>query len=79
MTEYVIGNLFLVGIVTALVEMFKRTGLPDRFAGLASVIVGIVVSLVFPDGTLAITIFEGVVIGLVASGFYSSGKALYRG
>lgn len=61
----------LVGVVVAVVEIVKRTvpQLPKRFIPLASVVLGLVLGIFS-----GFSWFEGLVLGLAASGVYDTGK-----
>lgn len=74
-------------IVTALVEAGKRAGLPSKYAGLAAVGLGILLTLLVAaaegslgeQGTrLAAWVLSGIVTGLAASGLYSQARVITR-
>lgn len=68
----------LVPVTIGLVEVVKVTGLPDRFAPISSILIGVALGiLVLP--TLIDAILGGVIVGLSASGLYSGTRALVRG
>ena len=81
----------LVAIVPALVELAKRQGLPARWAGIAAVVIAMVL-LAIGDVALGDTggnadrwlvriatwVLGGVVYGLAAAGFYSQRALLMR-
>lgn len=79
----------LVPFVLAIVEMAKRTGLVDKYAGIASVVSGIVLAFLVGEfgsvgevsgfDTLKRTLLVGVIAGLSASGVYSATKAAVSG
>lgn len=67
--------------VLAFVEFVKRQGLPDRFAPIASVVSGVLVTLFAgAAGIIELSLlqqaFAGLVAGLTAGGFYSGQKAV---
>lgn len=64
-----------VAIVVGLVEVAKTIGLTTKYAPLASLVIGIVASFLFPAETIALTILFGVITGLTACGLYSGAKA----
>jgi len=70
-----ITDVASIAVVIGLVEVFKQIGLTNRFAPLASVILGIVAAFLTPTETIGLTIFHGIVLGLSASGLYSGSKA----
>lgn len=64
-----------VPIVIGLVEVLKKTGLPNRMLPLLALILGILYSFfVFPIGTEAV--LQGLVVGLAAQGLYRGTKVL---
>lgn len=65
----------MVPLTIGLVEVFKTVGLPSRFAGLVSLLLGVGLALlVVPVGTSVI--LAGIAIGLMASGLYSGTRAI---
>lgn len=67
------GAVAVVPIVIALVQCFKMIGLPNKFAPLVSIGVGVLVAFLLKHdmADLTHTILEGVLYGLSASGLYS--------
>ena len=69
----------VVAIVVGLVEAIKRAvNLDSKFAPLVSLIFGIVIMSAVGTDTIVMNIFEGVIIGLTASGLYSGTKATLK-
>jgi len=69
----------IVGLVTGLVEVVKRTGYVDKkFSALLALFIGIAIANLFGEGDATERLFEGVVVGLMASGLYSGGKSLLK-
>lgn len=66
----------VIPVAVGLVELAKASGLPSKFAPLASLFFAIGGSFVFPQETLVLTVFAGLVLGLSASGLYSGSKAV---
>jgi len=65
----------LIAVIVGLVEVLKRAGLPKRFLPLASLFFGIATSILYIYPTdLKGGIIVGIMIGLSASGLYSSTK-----
>jgi hypothetical protein len=64
-----------VPVILALVEVAKRTGLPNKYAPVLSVVLGVVFVGIWGDSVLTDALFEGLVTGLTASGLYSGVKA----
>jgi hypothetical protein len=72
-----VGAVAVVPIIVAIVQALKMTGkLPNKFAPLVSIAVGILVGFIFRHDTqnLSQTILAGVIYGLSASGLYSGIK-----
>jgi len=71
--------LELAGITFAAVTVCKQAGLPARYAGLAAVVLGVVIAVIMtlatpvPDQPTAVG--NGIVAGLSAAGAYSGAKA----
>lgn len=75
----IFAGIALVPVIVGLVEVFKRTGLPDQYAPIASLILGLLVAglVALSAGTFtAATILTGIAYGLSASGLYSGVKAV---
>ena len=74
------GGVAAVPLVIALVQMLKQVGLPARFAGLSSILLGLAGGAVFvPVANAAdwrIGLIQGLWVGVGASGLYSSIKAV---
>ena len=72
------------GLTYAAIEALKRSRMPDRYAGVASMFVGVAISFLYGlrDGHtlnqsgVATIILSGIISGLIASGFYSTTKAV---
>ena len=62
-----------IPIVLGVVSVLKITGLSDRWAPLASLILGVGVSALI-GGTVVTIVLGGLVVGLSASGLYSGTK-----
>jgi hypothetical protein len=85
--EELAGAASVAPIAYALVEVAKRTGLPDRFAAVGAIVAGVLVAFLFGLGAVYnLTVDNpftlgaiGLVGGLTASGAYSGYKALKEG
>jgi len=64
-----------VPVVLAVVSAAKMAGMPSKFAPLLSIGLGVVTFFFFGSGDAVSNIFEGVIVGLSASGLYSGAKA----
>lgn len=69
-------GLGLVPVVMGLTAIFKSFVSDGRYAPIASLVLGIALAFVVPAATAALTILQGVLIGLTASGLYSGVKAI---
>jgi len=71
----------LVAVVIGLVEVAKRIGVPEKFAPLVSLILGLGLSFLgfVANPDLASTIIGGIIIGLSAVGLYSGTKNIVEG
>jgi high-affinity Fe2+/Pb2+ permease len=82
-----LSSIPVVVLVTALVEAVKRAGLPTKYAGLAAVAIGILLTFLVAaaEGALgeqntriSTWLLSGIVTGLAASGLYSQARVLTR-
>ena len=65
----------LVGLIMALVEAAKRTGLPAKYAPLLSLALGIAAGVfIMSPGDVIQGIWSGIAMGLSAVGLYSGVK-----
>jgi hypothetical protein len=78
--DVILSPLMVVAIpvVLGLVSVAKISGLPERWAALSSVVLGLIVAtlLGFSGGWKEI-VLAGIVLGLSASGLYSGSKATF--
>jgi len=65
--------LVLVPVVIGLIEVFKKAGLDIRYAPALSILIG-VSGAYFLIGNDAVSLLNGVVVGLSASGLFSAYK-----
>jgi hypothetical protein len=83
--ELLISGIGITVLVPALVELVKRSGMPTRYAGLASIAAaGLVLGLVELQshaqfGGAAGWLLLSLVYGLAAAGFYSQVRKLADG
>lgn len=66
----------LAGLCIALVEMVKQVGIPERFVGVAALVIGIAVTLVAGQAGWTVggfwhLILVGIMVGLIAAGLWS--------
>jgi hypothetical protein len=82
MNEILIANSGLIPVITALVEAAKQSGMPVKFAPLASIVTGMIFSFLISWATLplfdakvaVLSTVIGVITGLAASGLYAGVK-----
>lgn len=67
-------SIALIPVVLGLVAIAKNF-VDSKFAPITSLAIGILVAFVAPASTVPLTILQGVLIGLAASGLYSGAKA----
>ncbi|MBK5242613.1 hypothetical protein [Clostridium sp.] len=78
--NYDYKGIALIPLITMLIEVIKKAGLPNRFAPLASIIIGVGFGLIFENsGDIKNAIITGLIMGMSASGLYSGGKEASRG
>lgn len=78
--DYDYKGIALIPIITILVDVIKKAGLPSNFAPLMSLILGVVFGLIFENsGDVKIAIITGLIMGMSASGLYSGGKEASKG
>lgn len=66
----------VLAAVMGFTQAIKMLGLPSRFAPISSIAIGIAFAMFFLESSDPKVVFGGVVMGLVTSGLWSSGKAL---
>lgn len=68
--------LALTPVTSGIVQMFKMSGLPSRWAGIVSLFVGVGLFQLLNGGlTWQWSVLGGILVGLSASGLYSAGRA----
>lgn len=78
--DYDYKGIALIPIITILVDVIKKAGLPKNFAPLMSLILGVIAGLIFENnGDIKNGIITGLIMGMSASGLYSGGKEASRG
>lgn len=67
-------------VIVGLVEVAKKLGAPDRLLPLLAIALGMVAAVfVFPESTHQMSVYKGIVFGLVASGLWSQTRTMVRG
>lgn len=78
--EFSYEGIALIPIITVMVNLIKRIGLPNDLAPFVSIAIGIVFGIMFlSNGNIKMGILAGIIMGTSASGLYSSGKKVVRG
>ncbi len=73
--NYDYKGIAIIPIITMLVDVIKKAGLPKKFAPLTSTLLGVIFGVVFENnGDIKNGIITGLIMGMSASGLYSSGK-----
>jgi hypothetical protein len=69
--------LILVPITIGLIEVFKRAGLPSRYAPMASILISCLLGYFLVGGDMD-SIAQSIIAGLTASGLFSGTKAVVK-
>ncbi len=64
----------MVGIVVGLSQIVKTIGLQTKYVPLLNLTLGIVLGVLFLDGVIKTNVFQGIIIGLSASGLFDHTK-----
>lgn len=73
------GMAVEIGVIMGIAQIAKGLGLNPKFIPILNIAVGILIAiLILPDGIRA-DIFNGIILGLSASGLYSSQKNIIKG
>lgn len=76
-----VSAVVIIAVIGGVVEVAKRAGLPHRWAGILSLVVGVLFGLVsfFTSGPeLVNALTNGAVMGLTATGVYAATAAAAR-
>jgi hypothetical protein len=69
-----VTDLVIIAVIIGLLEVAKKTGLPERFVPVVAVLMGIVAGIFFYSGDTKTGILFGIVCGLSAIGLFSGTK-----
>ncbi|WAA10849.1 holin [Fervidibacillus albus] len=70
----------IIAVVVGLVELVKRLDIvPTKYLPLISLTLGIVTGLFYLDGEIKVRVFNGIIIGLSASGLFDQTKIMKKG
>ncbi|MDA1775470.1 holin [Bacillus cereus] len=68
----------MIGIVVGLSQIVKTIGLQTKYVPLLNLTLGIVLGVLFLDGDIKINVFQGIIIGLSASGLFDYTKIMKK-
>ncbi|MFK4432167.1 holin [Bacillus wiedmannii] len=68
----------MIGIVVGLSQIVKTIGLQSKYVPLLNLTLGIVLGVLFLDGDIKTNIFQGIIIGLSASGLFDHTKIIKK-
>ncbi len=69
----------MIGIVVGLSQIAKTMGLQTKYIPLLNLTLGIVLGVLFLDGDIKTNVFQGIIIGLSASGLFDHTKIMKKG
>ncbi|HDR7225111.1 holin [Bacillus toyonensis] len=68
----------MIGIVVGLSQIAKTIGLQTKYVPLLNLTLGIVLGVLFLDGDIKTNVFQGIIIGLSASGLFDHTKIIKK-
>ncbi|MGW6150779.1 holin [Bacillus mycoides] len=68
----------MIGIVVGLSQIAKTIGLQTKYVPLLNLTLGIVLGVLFLDGDIKANVFQGIIIGLSASGLFDHTKIIKK-
>ncbi|MBG9905093.1 holin [Bacillus paranthracis] len=68
----------MIGIVVDLSQIVKTIGLQTKYVPLLNLTLGIVLGVLFLDGDIKTNVFQGIIIGLSASGLFDHTKIMKK-
>ncbi|RBP27311.1 MULTISPECIES: holin [Bacillus] len=68
----------MIGIVVGLSQIVKTVGLQTKYVPLLNLTLGIVLGVLFLDGDIKVNVFQGIIIGLSASGLFDHTKIIKK-
>ncbi|MBJ7948865.1 holin [Bacillus toyonensis] len=68
----------MIGIVVGLSQIAKTIGLQTKYVPLLNVTLGIALGVLFLDGDIKTNVFQGIIIGLSASGLFDHTKIMKK-
>ncbi|EJQ36717.1 hypothetical protein IEC_03048 [Bacillus toyonensis] len=73
-----VGLAVMIGIVVGLSQIVKTIGLQTKYVPLLNVTLGIVLGVLFLGGDIKTNVFQGIIIGLSASGLFDHTKIMKK-
>ncbi|MCU5027671.1 holin [Bacillus thuringiensis serovar brasilensis] len=68
----------IIGVVVGLSQIVKTIGLQTKYVPLLNLTLGIVLGVLFLDGDIKTNVFQGIIIGLSASGLFDHTKIIKK-
>ncbi|MFP3415198.1 holin [Bacillus sp. SIMBA_074] len=68
----------MIGIAVGLSQIAKTIGLQTKYVPLLNLTLGIVLGVLFLDGDIKASVFQGIIIGLSASGLFDHTKIMKK-
>ncbi|EJR66512.1 hypothetical protein IIO_01128 [Bacillus cereus VD115] len=73
-----VGLAVMIGIVVGLSQIVKTIGLQTKYVPLLNLTLGIVLGVLFLGGDIKTNVFQGIIIGLSASGLFDHTKIMKK-
>lgn len=78
--SFEVYDVAIIPIITGLIELFKKTGLPKKYSPLVALALGVVAGVVYIEPQdIAGGIIIGIAMGLSASGLYEYSRDTIEG
>ncbi|MGE6365207.1 holin [Bacillus paramycoides] len=68
----------IIAVVVGLSQIVKTIGLQTKYVPLLNLTLGIVLGVLFLDGDIKTNVFQGIIIGLSASGLFDHTKIMKK-
>ncbi|MEC2869320.1 holin [Bacillus bombysepticus] len=68
----------MIGIVVGFSQIAKTVGLQTKYVPLLNITLGIVLGVLFLGGEIKTNVFQGIIIGLSASGLFDHTKIMKK-
>ncbi|HEF5706456.1 TPA: holin [Bacillus cereus] len=68
----------IIGVVVGLSQIVKTIGVQTKYVPLLNLTLGIVLGVLFLDGDIKTNVFQGIIIGLSASGLFDHTKIMKK-